>query len=178
MGCLGLSLLHGSGSLVLLAGFGGLLGLARGLRLLPPVVSQVDGLELVVLLHLRLAEPNQLGVFDEELGHEEVEGAAVSVAGVVQHVEVHDFGELEDADGHVDVLDSVVAQVEVLKFGQLGQLLFDVGDLVSAQVQTLQGRKAALPAVELGDQVICQVELFQLRHCFEVGQVLELVVGA
>ena len=123
-----------------------------------------------------LAEPNQGATLDQKFSHQQVKGAAVCVAWVVEDVQVVDLGELEHLEGLLERFDLVVANVQVLQLGQLCQLILENLDFVSAQVQALQNGQAALPAVEGGDEVVGEVQLFQLGHALEVAQVLQLVI--
>ena len=119
----------------------------------------MHGLELVALRDDDPVEADERAALAKELGHQEVEAAAVEVDRIVDHAQVGELGELEHLHGLLHRLDLVLAQVQVLQFRKLRHFVFESRNLVLPQIEASEGGKCTLPASELGDHVGDEVEL-------------------
>ena len=136
----------------------------------------MNGFKLVALRDDDTVEADERAALAEELGHQEVEAAAVEVDRIVDNAQVGELGELEYFHGLLHRLDLVLAQVQVHQFGKLRHFVLESRNLVLPQIEAFEGGECTLPASELGDHIGDEVELLELRAVFEDSKVLEFVI--
>jgi hypothetical protein len=123
-----------------------------------------------------LVKPLNAWVLVKDLREEEVFGRRILVDWVVEHVDVGQQFELEQFFNHLQLLDVVATEVDVLESWQVWHLfLGNFVNLVLAEMEFAEGGQI-LPAGDRRDHVLRHVKLLELGHRFEGRQSLELVI--